>query len=483
MNVYFLIPPSDKKTRVPDRVFGCAYGVYPIPNIFILTFASILRNGGNSVEIIDAPIAGMDTKRFHKYLSTKTDGCFIFYSVNLSTEIDIKTAKMIREQHPAAPIIFCGPAPTHQREKFIFDDRVFVARGEPDWILKELVCYLTGTSDISLNAIKGISYIHRGKIVDNPMRELITNLDELPFPARDLIRRDRYYNPKLKAHPFTIMLTSRGCPYPCSFCVPCSLSFARKIEFQMYNGITRIPPVSFASPAKVIAEFELLKMEGYRGVSIIDDEFLLKPERVKEICKGIMKLGIKWGCLARADHLDDEELIQIMAQAGCRYIDIGIESFNQKILDDLKKQLDASVIPRVVKLLKRYKIEPKLNILVAASPLETEQTIKETINKAFSLKPGLVMFNICTPFPGTELYHRALKNHWFVKKDYYPTDVQKESVIQYPHLKKEVIEKIVIKANRRFFSQPYFILSQLNVFLNLKNLIYSLRSLFRKLSD
>jgi len=147
----------------------------------------------------------------------------------------------------------------------------------------------------------------------------------------------------------------------------------------------------------------------------------------------------------------------------------------------LKKQLNVSAIPRAVKLLKKYKIEPKLNILISASPLETQQTIKETINRAFSLKPGLVMFNICAPFPGTELYNRVMENNWFVQKDYYPADVQKESIIQYPHLKKEEIEKIVHEANRTFFLQPYFIISHLKMVLNLKNLFTSIRSLFKKL--
>lgn len=480
MNVYFLIPPSGNKKLVPERVFGCSYGLYPIPNIFILTFASILRDAGQQVEIIDAPIMRMGLKRFYKYISTRANCCFIFYSVNLSTAIDNNSARILRSQVPEVPIIFCGPAPTYQPERFIFDEKTFVARGEVDWTLRELVSYLAGNSQNSLDEIKGISYFRKGIVIDNPMRELIKELDEIPFPARDLIARDRYYNPKLKEHPFTAMLTSRGCPYQCSFCVPCSLNFARKIEFQRYCGADRIPPVAFASPGRVISEFELLKKEGYRTVSIIDDEFLLKPDRVMEICNGIKKLGMKWGCLARADHLNNEDLIQAMAEAGCQYIDIGVESFNQMILDDVKKKLDVTVIPGAVQLLKKYKIEPKLNILVAASPLETEQTIKETIIKAFSLKPGLVMLNICTPFPGTELYNQALKNRWFVEKDYYPADVQKESVIQYPHLKKETIEKIVRKANKKFFSQPYFILAHLKLALSFKNLFNALKSLLKK---
>lgn len=481
MNIIFLIPPIEKRGRVPERVFGCSYGLYPIPNIFILTFASILRNDGNPVEIVDAPILRMDPENFYNYITEKFNACFIFYTVNLSAELDINIAKKIRKEHPNSPIIFCGPAPTYQPERFILDEKSFVARGEPDLTLKELIQFLRGDENLSLDKIKGITYLKKDKIINNPMRNLMENLDELPVPARNLIPTSRYYNPKLKEQPFTIVLTSRGCPYYCHFCVPCSLNFARKIEYQRYMGLDRIPPVAFASAERVINEFEILKREGYKSVSIIDDEFLLKSQRVKDICRGIKRLEIKWGCLARADHLEDEELIRLMAESGCQYVDIGVESFNQGILDDLNKNLDVNSIYKAVKLLKKYNIEPKLNILVGASPLETIETIKETINRTLSLKPGLVMFNICTPFPGTELYLRAKKEKWFVKDDYYPADVQKEAIIQYPHLKKEEIERIVKKANSRFYFRFYYILSNLRTIFNIKNLLQTLKGIFKKL--
>ncbi|MEO0142802.1 MAG: radical SAM protein [candidate division WOR-3 bacterium] len=480
MNVIFLIPPVSKRNRVPERVFGCSYGLYPIPNIFILTFAAILREDGNAVEVIDAPIMKLGADQFYAYLKTKENSCFVFYSVNLSTELDISIGRRLRIDHPRTPIIFCGPAPTYNPSRFLIDQHTFVIRGEPDYTLKTMVRYLRGDLGLSLKEIKGISYLGNDGIIDNPFCDLITSLDELPFPARDLIRRDQYYNPKLKLRPFTAMITSRGCPYRCSFCVPCSLTFARKLEYQRFYGISRIPPVAFSSPKRVIAEFELLKREGYRAVSIIDDEFLLKPQRVKEICRGIKGFNIKWGCLARADHLNDEELIQLMAEAGCEYVDIGIESFNQKILDDIKKEIDVRKIPDTIKLLKKYKIEPKLNILVASSPLETRETIIDTIQKAMALKPGLIMYNICLPFPGTELYRRAKSEKWFINGDYKPVDVQKESIIQFPHLKVEEIERIVRRANLRFFLQFRFILSNLKIIFNLRDFFIALKEILRK---
>lgn len=481
MKVTFLIPPPLAKKRVPERVFGCSYGLYPIPNIFILTFASILRNDGNEVSVLDAPIMKISNKNFFDFLSADKSNCYIFYSVNLSKDLDVFTAQKIRKLKKDCPIIFCGPAPTFDPDYFLFDVNSYVVRGEPDYTLKELINYLNEPSRFNRLAIKGVAFFDGTKLVNTPSRELIENLDELPFPARDLINRDLYYNPKLSLRPFTAVMTSRGCPYRCSFCVPSSLTFARKLEYQKIMGIQKIPKVSFRSAQNVIAEFKLLREQGYKAVSIIDDEFVLKKDRVKKICTGIKDLGIQWGCLARADQLLDEELVKMLSEAGCQYIDIGIESFNQKILDDLHKDLKVAFFPQVIANLRKYGIEPKLNILVAASPLETKATLQKTIRAAIRMKPAVIMFNIANPFPGTEFYQRAKENGWLVFGDYRPVDVQKESIIQYPHLTKSEIEHIVKYANFKFYTNPTFILTNLKKLLRPKDFINALKSLFKKL--
>ncbi|MEO0092716.1 MAG: radical SAM protein [candidate division WOR-3 bacterium] len=481
MKITFLIPPPINKKKVPERVFGCTYGLYPIPNIFILTFASILRNDGNQVLVFDAPIMQVSPKDFQDFLRNDKSDCYIFYTVNLAKDLDIFTARQIRAIRKDVSIIFCGPAPTYSPEEFLIDNATYVVRGEPDFTLRELVNYLNGSLQLTLKTLKGISFLDNFSPFHTPPRELIENLDALPFPARDLINRDLYYNPKLGLRPFTAVMTARGCPYRCKFCVPSSLTFARKLEYQRHSPTRPIPKVTFRSAQNVIAEFKLLKAEGYKAVSIIDDEFLLKKERVKTICEGIKDFGIRWGCLARADQLLDEELISAMSKAGCQYVDIGIESFDQTILDDVNKDLKVENFAQAVANLKKYKIEPKLNILIAASPFETKTTLKKTINSAIKMRPAVIMFNIANPFPGTEFYSLAKKNNWFVFGDYVPVDVQKESIIQYPHLRKSDIERIVRWANFRFYLSLPFIFVNIKRFLRPKELVAGLKSLLKKL--
>ncbi len=484
--VNFLIPPAINGGRIPERVFGCTYGLYAIPNVFILTYAAVLMEAGHSVKVTDAPVEGMKPKEFVPFLEKDDSDVYIFYSVNLSKELDKLARENIRRIRGNKKIIFCGPAPAWDPEYFIFDENCYIVRGEGDFTILDLINYFDGKLKGPLEAISGISFKKSGgggEVINNPYRELIEDLDDLPIPARELINRDLYFNPKLKERPFTAMLTTRGCPFQCTYCVPCSLSFAAKLEYNRHkNTVNSIPGVRYRSSRKVIEEFKSLFEQGYRTVSIIDDEFVLNKKRTVEICKGIEKFKMRWGCLARADSLTDNEVVSAMAKAGCVYIDIGIESFNQAILDDVRKGIKLDTFYEAIKILKGNNIAPKLNILIAASSLETVETIKKTIEESIRLDPDMVMFSICNPFPGTEFYRQAQEKGWLVYGDYVPVDVQKKSIIEYPHLKKKQIEKMVRKANFKFFLNPRFIIKNIFRFKTPKDFFLAFKSLIKKLT-
>ncbi len=481
MKVTFLNPPSMRGLRVPERVFGCNYGLYPIPNVFALTYAAVLEEAGHEVRYVDAPVEGWSEEDLLNFLSHDDSDAYVFYSVNLSRKLDLLTHSLIRRYRGDVPIIFTGPGPSYQpyAESYIVDGATYVLRGEVDFAIRELVDKLQDNLDIS--DVPGLSWREGDDIRHNPPPPLIRNLDVLPFPARHLIKRELYYNPKLGDAPFTAMVTQRGCPYRCKFCVPNSQSFSRKLQFKVWHG-RPVPPVGFRSPENVIEEFKLLESEGYKTLTIIDDEFILQKKRTMEILEGIRGTQIRWSCLARADFLTDREVIKALAEANCVEIDIGVESFVQKILDDIKKDLDVRTIEVAIKNLKDFGIEPKLNILFGASPLETEQTIKYTLRRVIELRPGVVMFSIANPFPGTEFYDEAREKRWFVYGDYVPVDVQKESIISYPHLPKKRLERLTRLANYKYYLDPVFLLKNLRRFRNPIVFLRSLRSFWKKLS-
>ncbi len=459
MKISYIEPITQNKKRV-ERIFGCSFTNYPLPNIYMLIIFGLLEKKHECVYNQEF-LYFEDDAALRNFIESDKSDVYLMFSVNLSMETDISFAKRILKISPNKKIVFLGPAPTFYTDKFVLNENTYVVRGEPDFTILELIEAIN--SKKSLRNIVGISCLEKGKIKHNKAREIIENLDELPFPARHLINNDIFYNPKLGLKPFTVMLTSRGCSHRCIYCVPCALSFARQIEFQKgkkgKNNFVK-PQVRMRSPENIIEEFKLLKSQGYKAVSIIDDQFVWGKERTLQICNGIKDLGMVWGCLSRADHLD-EEIVKAMAESGCKYVDIGVESFVQRILDYTKKDVTAEKLIWGIKLLKKHGIFVKLNILFGASPLETKETINETLKKIKEIDPDQVMFDVCSPFPGTEFYDIAKKENWILGGDYTPIDVARSAHINYPHLSNEDLQKAVHRANLRFFLSPKFIVKNI----------------------
>ncbi len=472
MKITFIVPPPIDR-KIPERVAGCAYLLYYVPNIFILSAAAVLEKEGYDVKYRETTIKKWNRARFLTFLREDLSDVYCFYSVNLSQATDMQALRDMRDIRKDVPVIFFGPVPSDRPAEFVVDEDTYVVRGEPEYSMLALVKSLE-TKSVT-NDIKSVSFKTNDEILHNANREPIEDLDALPFPARHLLEeRDAYYNPKLGIRPFTAVLTSRGCSYRCIYCVPSSLSFSRELEYKHFSG--KKPPVRKRSPENIIEEFKLLKSQGYKAVNIQDDQFVWGEERTIKICDGIKDLGIVWGCSARSDHLN-EPIVKDMANAHCKFIDLGVESFNQKILDDIKKDIDVQKNEEAIKLVKKYGISAKINIMFGASPLETSNTIKKNMDEVKRLKVDQVMYNIANPFPGTEFYKIAKEKKLFVYGDYKPVNVAKEANIAYPHLNKTDLESAVRRANFAFFLTPRFILK------NIRRLgsIHALKAMFKKL--
>ena len=480
MKITFLTPPSlDESPKPAERIFGCSYGLYPIPHIFALTAAAVLEEAGYVVEYVDGALENWMEEEFRSFAEQDDSDVYCLYSVNLSKKTDNAALSIIKEIRRTVPVIFLGPAPTDKPEDFLSIEQTFVIRGEPEITLRELVREIEGQADFG--GVAGICYNSGEGMITNPPRQPIADLDELPFPARHLAPKNVYYNPKLGEHPFTAVLTSRGCPYGCIYCVPNSLSFARELEFKRFNS-KRKPPVRLRSVGNVVREFQQLADEGYRAVSILDDNFPWGEKRTVAICKGIEETGIKWGCLSRADRLT-EPIVKAMADANCQYVDIGVESFDEEILEYVKKRIDARAIENGIALLKDYGITVKLNIMLGAAPFETRENIERTLQKVKEIEPDAVMYSICTPFPGTEFYEIAKANGWMVTGDYVPVDLARKSIVSYPSLSKEELEELVKRANRDFYLSPRVLWRNRGKVKSIPSLIQGLRTLKAKLED
>ena len=467
MKVTFLTPPA-VDGRAPERGFGCNYGVYNQPNIFPLYSAALLQEHGHKVQVIDAPAERISEKEFKEMILNDDSDFYVFYTVFLSEETDKQWVEWIRFTKSYAKIIFMGSEPTSRPADFLFDERTFVVRGEAEYTLLGLVerwgyVNILGLKRWGYVNILGLSWLNGNKIVHNPPRPLMTNaqLDKLPFPARHLIKANLYFNPKLQGRPSTVMLTSRNCFGRCIYCIPSSYTFAREIENKNHFGCK--PRVGLRSAKNIIKEFKQLKQEGYKSVAIIDDNFVNGKERTIKICKGIEKLGLEWGCLARADQLQDEELLRCMKRAGCVWVDIGVESFDQRVLDYVQKDTKVGDQLNAIILLKKVGIEPKVNILIGACPYETESDVMWMLEVLKNLDVRFVSFAVAIPHPNTEYYNIVKKNKWFAtkSKDFEPVDPTKQVIISLPNMNAKKLQELVSTAYRSYYFRPSYILKTL----------------------
>lgn len=479
MKITFLIPPVlNHRERPAERTAGCTTMVYPMVNIYELTVAAILEKEGYTVCYEDFISTRRNVKQLKKFLQKDDSTIYIFWSVNLSMRDDVEVSRLIHEYSPEACLIYLGPAPTFYVKEFLQYPQQIVVRGEPDVTVRELCNSLAAGKNFKL--LKGISFLNEdGTVKNNPSRELLRNLDSLPFPARHFVNRKHYSNPKLKRSPYTAMVTSRNCPYKCVFCVPSSLTFARELDAKSQTG--RKPFISMRSVENVVEEIDLLASEGYKAIGFMDDNFIITEKRLRPIADALKKHGIIWGCQARADAID-ENIAQILGESGCHYVDLGVESFDDEILKYIKKDLTRVQIIDAIELLNKYKVPVKLNILIGTSPLETKNTIKETLDTAIKLKADQVMINIVAPFPGTEFYDVAKENGWIVGGDYVPTDVQHHSILSYPNLTSKEMEHLLYWHNLRFFTRPAFIFSQLRRFSSFSEFCRAFKALKNKLT-
>ncbi|MFH0956331.1 MAG: radical SAM protein [Candidatus Aenigmatarchaeota archaeon] len=433
--VLFLTPPVSGK-NVPDRVFGCNYSVFFQHNIFMLYPATLLQQKGFDVKVTDCVV---ENKTLKEAMDFCPDVC-VFYSVFLSIENDLATASRISEANPGAKFVFMGSGPSAYPNRYLRGSNYFVVRGEPEYTLLDL---MRNIDRADKSAVRGISWKRKGKVVHNGMRPLITNIDRLPIPDRTLLEDSRkYYNAKFRKLPSTTMLTSRNCSFKCYYCVPNSLSFARELEWKRFHRGK--PPVAKRSPENIISEFREIARQGYRSVFILDDQFVWGKERTIGIMEGIKGFGLEIALLARPDMLKDEEIVRAMKEAGVTHVDMGIESFRQEILDYIGKGLDVETIDVAIGNLKKYGIDPEINVLFGSCPLETKETMKDTMEKVEKLGVEIVHIAICTPFPGTEFRKRAIREGWLSEKGpYRPIDPALDSLIEYPHLTKNDLRHAV----------------------------------------
>ena len=476
LKILFLVPPVVEGTHPAERSSGCTRVVYPTPNIYELQVAACVRQTGFDVSYWDCVNHPLSEETLLNRIGKEAFNVVLMWTVNLSVANDIHICQSIHNQFPTVWVMMLGPGAGWFYTDCLKDEHTIVVHGEPEQTVVEFLNLLAADSD--WHDISGISYLLNGAIKRNGMRKLMKDLDALPMPARDLAADTDYRNPKLKVSPYTTMVTSRNCPFHCIYCVPSSLTFAREIENRHYTG--KKPPIAFRSVEKVTEEIALLHAQGYKAIGFVDDNFIWNEKRTRAICEALRQYQMVWSCQARVDAIT-EPIAKMLGESGCQAVDLGVESFNDDILQFIHKDITSRQIYQAIDWLKKYHVPVKLNILIGTSPLETPDTIHDTIKKAKKLKADQLMINIVSPFPGTEFYSMAKENGWIIDNQYRPTDVQKESILNYPHLSAHKMESLLFWGNLSYYLSPRFVFTQIRRFRSWKDFFHALKALKIKL--
>lgn len=348
----------------------------------LLQIASLLRADQHKVSLLDLNGLDMGYSALKEKIERSKPEAIIFRFTPTTFDHDLETAKIAKEMSPEIRTAgLCWTlhtlGPQVMKEAPALDAYV---TGEYEVASPRLINSWEQGEEQSPGVLTRAGY--GGDV------EPLKDYDSLPLPAYDLLPNlDPYFVTAPAGQPFSILYTSKGCPYKCSFCTVAGT------------------PLKMKSSQKIIEELRYLK-DNYslRTASFFDETFTFNRKRTEEVCKLLKEedLDIKWYCNTRA-HLVDKELLQMMRSAGCRGISFGIESGSQKILDTVGKNIKIDEAKEAIKWAKEAKIKTFCSFILGL-PGENWETIAETMRFVKETLPNCAQFNVAVPYPGTKLY-------------------------------------------------------------------------------
>ena len=373
---------------LPDKLLPYRRDVVISPPIGLCYVASTLLSHGFRVDVVDLAISDSEPEKVELEIRRAKPKILGITTSTCTYEKALKIARKAKQIDPEIVTVLGGPHVTFTAQETLAHPEVdLVVRNEGEITMLEL-CKLYLRGEGRLDSIKGIAYRSEGRVVNNPGRPLIRDLDKLPFPARHLSPLNLYKIPGT-------LITSRGCPSQCVFCS------ARAMSGGTYR--TR-------SPGNVLAEVdEIKKRFNPPFYFIADDTFTVFHDRTRKICAGLKKMGLRWLCESRVNFVN-RDLLGTMADSGCYAIQFGVESGSQVILNSIHKGITVDQVRNAAKWAR------ELNLLTVCSfmvphPEDTLETIAETKRVMLELKSqGVFIFvSPTTPFPGTYLWDHAVE--------------------------------------------------------------------------
>lgn len=405
-------------------------------------------------KIIDYSLIKNALEQFKKDLKDFQPDYLVMNVASTTLDNDLSVLAIAKEMLPEIITIAKGAHFLSSNTDILYKYKALdlIMIGEVEETLKEI---LQGKS---YKKIKGLCYRDGFVAKYTGRRPFINDLDKLPFPARHLVNNNIFRRPdnnKVQA----VIKVSRGCPHHCFFCLATPVSGSK---------------VRMRSAENIIAEIKQC-VETYKIKNFIlwSDVFNEDYEWTMDLCDQIIDSGldITWSCNTRADTMD-EEMAELMYEAGCRLVSMGVESGSQYILDKIGKKVTIEDIITTVKILKNANIKI-YNYFVIGLPWDNENTIEDTIEFAILLNSDFASFYTATPLPGTRFYRFATENG-LLKDNASWENAYYNPIINTMCLDKDKILKLHKEAIRRFYFRPGYVfkaLSNIRSFAEIKSYI------------
>ncbi len=443
------------------------------PQVSLAQMAALLHPSYN-IKIIDANAERMGWGEFTELIDRYQPRYYLTQVTAPTLENDMYGCFLAKSRN-AKTIAFgthVTPIPCETMRAYPALD--FVLVGEPDLTLRDLLDFLDQKmdqrspaldllfqrhdpeydnrmqpgSEIDLGEINGVVWRRGEEIVVNHPRPFIADLDDLPIPMHELLPLQQYRMPMIKG-PFTFIVTSRGCPAGCTFC----------IKHVSYQNTVRL-----RSPELLMKEMWHLKSLGIHNIHMYADLFTVNRDQVVNLCRLMIDEGIniKWTCNSRVDYVD-EEMLDLMSQAGCWYISWGIESGNEQILQHARKGADPEKAERALQWARKAGIK-NWGYFIIGLPGETDETVRETIEFSKRLPLDIALFHVAAPYPGTPFFFEVVENGWFRPGTRWEhVDMDKGTVLDYPNLPAERLLYWQRRAFREWAFRPGPILTYLKM--------------------
>lgn len=468
MNITLINPPITLQERYGSVVKEGGGRQAPLGICYI---AAVLEKNRINVSIIDAEAENLSYNKIIQRLEKFQTNIVGITSTTVAFHRALELARLLKKKRKDIITIIGGPhvccMPEQAMSFDCFDIGVY---GEGEYTTLDIVRALENGKPIK--NIPGILYKEDNKVKFSKPRGFIENLDELPYPARHLLPDKNLYNPPPMNYlkkPILSVITSRGCPNQCNFC-----------DKAVFGSRFRCH-----SAKRVVDEIEFLINEfGAKEISIVDDTFTVNKDRVFDFCRLLKERNIKIQWNARiSENTVTKEMLTEMSKAGCWYVEIGVETGNPEVMKFIRKGTTLEKLRDIVTWANKLGMIVK-GFFIIGHQIDTDDTIKQTIEFAKSIPLTDIVATILTPFPNTEIYKIAEQYGKFIHKQDYSIFNGWEIVYVANGLTKEKLKYYWKKIYRDFYFRPIIIwrhLKHLKNFTAIKRYLRGVKVLIKTL--